>query len=479
MRIGQTSFVVFVSKLVGSALGFLATIYFARVLGAEILGYYALVMALTAWFILAGRLGIAKAMAKRISEGEEPAAYLAASAVLMGSIGGVIALLALLFHEHIDAYVGETVAAFVAAILLVKLFYEFTNAALKGERKVHVSGALQPVQIGSYSLIQVALVFAGFGLAGMLIGYIVGGILIGLLGLLFLSTGITRPHLRHFRSLFDFAKYVWLGGLKSRSFNDVDIIVLGFLVSPALVGVYSIAWSIAKFLELFGNAVSTTLFPEISRADADESRELVSTLVTDSLAYGGLFIIPGLFGGALLAEQLLSIYGPEFVQGATVLAVLIVATLLYGYQKQLMNAINAVDRPDVAFRINAVFIVTNVVLNVLLVLEFGFVGAAYATAISAGLGVLLSFTALRSFVTFTVPKGEIGRQFLSAGVMALVVYAGLLGFTAADVNHNAAIVVTLVVVGAGAYFLALLGVSSQFRATVSTNSPVPIPLLTK
>lgn len=479
MRIGQTSFIVFASKLVGSALGFLATIYLARELGAEILGFYALVMALTAWFILAGKLGVSKAMTKRISEGDEPASYLAASATLIGVVGTSVGVLVIVFAEYIDAYVGETVALFVVAILFIKLFYNFTNAVLRGERKVHITGILQPVHIGSYSLVQVALVAAGFGLVGMLIGYIVGGILIGIVGLFFVSTGINRPRVRHFKSLIDFAKYAWLGGLKSRSFNDVDILVLGFLVPSALVGVYSIAWSIAKFLELFGSAVSTTLFPELSKADADRSDELVSNLVTDSLAYGGLFIIPGLFGGALLADHLLAIYGPEFVQGATVLVVLILATLLYGYQKQLMNAINAVDRPDLAFRINVVFIVTNVVLNVLLILEFGFVGAAIATALSAGLGTVLSFLALRSLVTFAVPVGEIARQFLAAGVMAAGVYVGLVGFSTAAITHDVAIVVTLVTIGAGVYFVSLLGISAQFRATVAANSPISLPLLTR
>jgi O-antigen/teichoic acid export membrane protein len=46
MNLGQTSVVYFVSKLLGSVLGFVATIYFARVLGAEVLGQYALVLAL-------------------------------------------------------------------------------------------------------------------------------------------------------------------------------------------------------------------------------------------------------------------------------------------------------------------------------------------------------------------------------------------------------------------------------------------------
>jgi len=47
----------------------------------------------------------------------------------------------------------------------------------------------------------------------------------------------------------------------------------------------------------------------------------------------------------------------------------------------------------------------------------------------------------------------------------------------AVLEHNTLIVVSLVLVGAGVYFVTLLAVSSRFRATVSANSPVRIPLL--
>lgn len=475
MRPGQTSLVVFLSKLLGSALGFLATIFFARVLGAEILGYYALVMAIVSWLVLAGRVGVTKAMTKRISETEEPAAYFTASAIIIGGLGAVTAGGVLLLNDYVDSYVGESVAVFVAVIVLVKLFYNFTDAALEGERKVHVAGVLQPIQIGTYSLVQVSLVAAGFGLVGMLVGYVVGGILIGLVGLWYLSVGIERPRVRHFRSLADFAKYAWLGGLQSRSFNDVDIVVLGVFVSPALVGIYSVAWSIAKFLTLFGGAVSQTLFPEMSSADAADDRTAVRGFVSDSLTYGGLVVIPGLFGGALLGERLLGIYGPAFTEGATVLVVLIAATLLYGYQRQLLNALNAIDRPDRSFRINAVFVVTNVVLNVALIAWLGIVGAAIATALSAALGATLAFVSLRSILSFPVPIGEIGRQLLAAIAMSLVVYAGLVVAATTGVTHNAAVVLALVTVGAGVYFSVLFTISTTFRETVRANSPVRVP----
>ena len=178
-----------------------------------------------------------------------------------------------------------------------------------------------------------------------------------------------------------------------------------------------------------------------------------------------------------LIKRLLRIYGPEFTQGATVFVLLIAASLLYGYQKQLLNVLNALDRPDLSFRINAVFIVTNIVLNIGLIATLGFVGAAIATAISAGVGLALSFGALRSIVTVSVPAGEIARQFLAALSMSAVVYAGLLAFAAVGVTHNVAIVLTLVAVGAAVYFLILLTLSATFRATVRANSPVRLPLL--
>ncbi|WP_336024896.1 flippase [Halobellus salinisoli] len=473
MRIGQTSFVVFASKLVGSALGFVATLYFARTLGAAVLGQYALVLALVAWLSLAGNLGISSAITKRMSEGTDPDAYLAAGATVIGALGLGLSVLVLIFADAVNAYVGEPIASLVVALLLVGLFRALTSAALNGERKVHLTGLLSPIWIAVRSLVQIGLVVVGFGLVGMLAGYAVATLLIAVISLALVSAGLVRPAREHFENLYEYAKFSWLGGLQSRSFNDVDVLLLGVFVQSSLVGVYSAAWSVAQFLTLFDSAVSSTLFPELSRADAEDNRRAVADLVEQSLTYGGLILIPGLFGGVLLGERILRIYGPEFVQGASVLWILVLATLVYGYQKQLLNALNGIDKPKAAFRINAAFIATNVVLNVVLISALGVVGAAIATALSAGVGTALALSTLRSEVDFAVPSGEILRQFAAATTMALaVVGSETVIETATGLNHNFATVVLLVVVGAGTYFLSLLGISETFRTTVRENSPL-------
>jgi O-antigen/teichoic acid export membrane protein len=485
MKLGQTSVIVFVSRLLGSALGFIATLYFARELGAEVLGVYALVLTVVAWLILVADLGIGKALIKRVSEGDEQGEYLAAAVLWVFLLATTLSVAVVAGRPVLESYIGEfdryvalSVVWFVVGLIFAKLFYRTAIRVLKGERKVHIAGLLQPVKIGSQSLLQLGLVLFGFGLLGMLLGAILGAIVAGLLGLVWVTVRPARPAKRHFRSLFDYAKFSWLGNLQARAFNEVDILLLGVFVQTSLVGVYSVAWSLSKFLDLFGTAIRSTLFPELSYKSAQESRQAAAGLVEDSLAYTGLIATPGLVGGALLGDRLLRLYGEAFIDGAAVLGFLILAVLLFSYQKQLMGALNGLDRPDLAFRVNAVFIALNAGLNLALISQYGIEGAAVASVLSTAVSLAFAYHMLSQLISFDMPLAELTRQWTAALTMgAAVLAAREVVETASLVNNNAIIVVLLVGLGAAVYFLTLLAISTEFRATVDRNLPVDIPRL--
>ncbi len=485
MRVGQTSLVVFVAKVVGSALGFLATLYFARTLGADVIGIYAVILSTVAWLQTGGRMGISKAANKRISEGTEQGPFLTAGYVaLLGFVLGA-AVLIVLFRPLVESYIGEfdqfsglSVVWFIIAIVTVKLTFLFVTEVLKGQRMVYVAGILKPVKTGSRSIVQIALVLAGGGLVGMLVGYVVGVVAIIGVGLLFVNIRPMLPERRHFESLFSYAKFSWVGGLKARALNDVDIVVLNALVATGLVGVYAVAWNLSKFLDLFSSAIGETVFPEISNVSAREDPESAVPLVEDTVAYAGLITIPGVVGGTLLADRLLRIYGEEFVQGVEVLWLLILSIFLFSYYRQFLNVLNALDYPEYAFRANLVFIATNVVLNVTLIWQLGWIGAAVASVVSVLFGMVASYTYLTRIISFRIPFEEIGRQALAALVMGVVVFTCRTAIETAElVQHNVLIVVTLVGLGAGVYVLVLLAISREFRDTVDRNLPVAVPYL--
>ena len=480
MRLGQTSAVYFVSKILGSFLGFIATVYFARVLGEVVLGYYALVLALVAWLGLVGRAGITQAVVKRVSEGKDPARYVTAGSLMIGGIFCVIAVCVLVFRDLVNGYVGAPVAEFVVLLLCVELYRTFSFAALRGNHLVHVYAPLTTLDSGMRSIAQISLVVVGWGLIGMLVGYAISGLIVGVLALWVLKFRPRLPEKHHFRRLLDFAKFSWLGNLRVRTFNSLDVLVLGVFVSAGLVGVYAVAWSIGKFLDIFGSGIQTSLFPELSKLAKEGDQTAVAKLVEDALTYAGLVLVPGLVGAATVGDRLLLLYGDGFVVGETVLVILIAALLVYTYTKQLISTLDAMDRPDLAFRANGAFILANVVGNVVLVALYGWIGAAVATGLSAGVGLVLAYRYLQQLVSFSIPVGEIGRQWIAAGFMgATVLVAREFGEPTALATYNEVFVVVLAGAGAGVYFLTLCGISGQFRQTIVQNLPFEVPVVSR
>ncbi len=479
MRLGQTSAIYFISKLLAAALGFIATIYFTRTLGDEIYGLYALTLALVSWLGIVKSLGFGSAIVKRMSEGEEPDEYLAAGTVIKVTLTIVIALAVLAFQDQVNAYVGQPVAELVILLLIASIISGIVSTALKGTHRVHIYAPLTTAREAAMTICMIVLVYLGWELTGMLLGHALGTIFIALVGLSIVRPRLVVPKQRHIIRLFDFAKYSWLSKMEKKSINEMDILVLGVFVSAGLTGVYAVAYSLSKFLEMFGSAISKTLFPEISKLSTETDIQMTRKLTTDALTYAGLFLIPGIIGAAVLADRLMLIYGPEFEVGEQVLLLLMVGVLTYTYSRQLLTTLNAIDRPDLAFRANGVVVIANIVLNVTLIYSIGWVGAAIATTTSAAIGFVLSLYYVRTQIELTLPYNEVALQWFAALCMGIVVYIARhlgeanLGWVDA---YNAVFVVGLVGLGATVYFTLLLGISSTFRTTVATNLPFDMPL---
>ncbi len=475
MKLGQTSIIHFGSRLLASALGFFSTVYIARLLGADVLGIYSLGVAVVSWFGIVGNMGVSSAITKRVSEGEEPGAYAVAGIVSMGALFGLLSVLVFVFRARINSYIGFPAALYVLLMLGVTLGYTIISSLFQGRHMVHLSGLFSPVKIGSRAILQIGAIIVGLSVAGLFGGYILAYALVILIGAIILVRdfeSLSVPSVHHFEQILSYAKYSWLGSLRSKAFDWVDIAVLGFFVSQSFIGYYTAAWNISVFLILFGSSIRQTIFPEMSETAAGRDPNSVSDLLEAALSYAGLILIPGLVGASLLGTRLLRIYGDEFTQATTVLTILIIACLLQAYQSQITTTLNAVNRPDLAFRVNAVFLLANVALNVAFIYFFGWIGAAVATAASVGISLVAGYAVISTFIDFEIPANEIARQWLAAGLMGVFVQTGLwVEATYLRIGHNLIIVFTLVSVGAVVYFLTLLCISTQFRTTVGENLP--------
>ena len=459
MRLGRTTLLHFASQVGVSVAGFAATFAIARLGGADVLGTYAVTVALMFWLSIPPT-AVGDAVTKRLSEGGDAGRLLATGLLLELVIAVVLGGGLLLGSPLVERLVGAPVGDLVALLVVSNVGLLTTISVLNGEKKVAQAGGLKTVERVVRSVIHVGAVLLSFGVAALVAGHVVSILVAAAVGAAIAGVRPSRPSWETARSLLRYARYGWLSQLKSRAFGWMDTIVLAFFaVGASLIGVYEVAWNLASLFVLVANSVQDTLFPEISEISVDGDYERVHHYLNEGLVFTGVFIIPGLFGAWVLGDRVLRIYNPEFTQGTAVLLILVGARMLSAYGDQLVNVVNAVDRPDVAFRINLAFVAVNLVLNVALVSLYGWVGAAVATAISAGVGLVLGYGALSRLIGRpSVPLSELLRQVLASGAMAVAV-VGL--EPTLPRNHYAT--VALVFLGVAVYTLVLVAVSSRVR----------------
>lgn len=460
MRLGRTAFVHFVSQVVVSASGFAATFAIARLGGADVLGIYAVAVALTFWLNIPAT-AVGDALTKRLSEASDTEGVVTTALLVNGAGAAILAAGLLVARPLVESYVGAPVGGLIAAMVASNVALVSVLAVLNGEKRVAVSGGIKAFERTVRAGIHIGAVLVGLGVAALVAGHVVATLLAVALGAVASTVSVSRPSPERGRSLLSYARYAWLGKLKTRAFGWMDTIVLAVFVSPTLIGIYEVSWNLASVFALVAVSVQSTLFPEFSELSTGESDgyERIHHYLNEGLVFAGVFIIPGLFGAAVLGERVLRIYSPEFTQGVHILVLLVVARLLAAYGDQFINVVNAVDRPDIAFRINVAFVVLNLVLNVVLVSTFGWIGAAVATLVSAGVAAGLSYLALRAVAgPPDIPVREFGVQILASGMMAAAVLA-LQEF----VPRSQYVTVGLVFVGVGVYTACLLGLSSRVR----------------
>lgn len=468
MRRDREAVLHFLAQLMRSLAGFGTTLFAAHYFGASGLGIYSQILALLFWIKLPGN-SIKTAVSKRMSESEMRTGHLTAGILIVIVYGALAGGALLLAEGTVNDYLGDDATHLLVLLLITNMVFDLVKGGLVGRKRVATSGWLGTAEQIVRLVSQIGFVLAGAMLIGLVYGHIVSLFVFALVGLFLLRDRITFPSWKDVTELRTFAQYSWLGNLEGLALNWMDVLVLGFFVANAEVGIYKASWTLAAFLSLAAGSIATTLFPELSELGNKERFDHARELVSDGLLFTGVFLIPGLFGGMVLGERILRIYSAEFSTGGTILVILIGARTIHAYGRQLVSTLNGLDYPEAAFRINAIFFGTNLALNVGLVYVLslyglGWYGAAIATLTSSCVYLLISWHVLTGEIgSISVPGYEISLQISASAIMAVVLWINL-----PHLPNTLFISVSAVFVGAGIYGVIVLTLSRRIRKKVLT-----------
>ena len=163
----------------------------------------------------------------------------------------------------------------------------------------------------------------------------------------------------------------------------VDIVVLGMVRTDEEVGIYRVVVQMGNLVVFALAAVNQILHPMFARQyDAGEMVEL-QKLVTTSARCILLLSFPIVVIFMVWSEQLLSyFFGVEYIAGGLPLCIVAIGQLTNAAFGSVGALLNMTGHEKDTMRGMFIAFVVNVVLNLVLVPEYGMVGAATATAIS-------------------------------------------------------------------------------------------------
>ncbi len=275
-----------------------------------------------------------------------------------------------------------------------------------------------------------------------------------------------RLSLRAWRELVGVSAWSWAISVVSVVRDRADSLVVGRVLGPAPLGIYAVSVEVAT---LPTNEVISPVCRACMPGFAETLRGGETTDLRTSyvriIALMALLTLPAGLGTSLVAGPLVTLaFGPGWTEAAPLISVIAVAgTLsLCGQVSSALLLAQAALRT--IFGITLASALLRVTLLVLLVPEFGLLGAALAMGIVVVLDQLALVAAVLRVLALRPAKllWALHRPLLATGVMALSVWGAGLGWIAPPAANGPALALLLqgVAMGVASYALALFALWS-------------------
>lgn len=380
------------AKLGGAGLGIIVNVILARLMGPEDFGRYALGIALGTVAIVLASGGMPFGAIRFVP------AYLARSdfaalrgfyraSIVISVLGGAVCTGALLLGVQLLPP-GHLIASVLpwAALMVLPAALAQTFASLLQARG-HVSGpeivqslvrqgatlGLVVIWVASGRAMDFSLALACSALA----------VAMAALALWARLATLTWHEPRPATAAFDDLG-LWTGAgagmltiLLMAAVNErIDLLVLGWLVAPDALGVYSASVRVASIAILAMAGLGAAYTPRISAAWAQDDRIEVERLCREGALAGTALTLAMTFGAWLFGGFVLSLFGSEFPAGAVVLTILLGAQVVVG-MTGIANGLAIISgNSHIALIGVATGLVVNALTGIALVPHLGISGAA-------------------------------------------------------------------------------------------------------
>ena len=423
-------------NIISTIIGIFGYTFMARMITQEQMGAIAGLTFIISLVQLLSDFGLNASIAKFVSElkgrREDSSKYIFSALSFRIILSLPLALMLFLFSNDISKLLFKS-SIFSSAIKLIaidSIFISFSpllNSILWGSsmlKNMAIYG------ITSTSMRWLAIVFSlvnGYGLNGVIIGWIIGDIvfffMLSLTTSRFIKFNRSMLHnsIKKLSELLKFSWPIYVASITSFLYTWYDrALVLAYLSLTAL-GIYNVAYTAFSVLVTMASSLGSALFPYYGIAYGKNDQNSITLGIKRASRYTMLILFPLIIGLIITSKPVITLFaGQQYEEGWVVLAILSSFGLVYGISPAFSNLLLVYGKTKVILLLNLISIVISLAF-LPLVWFLNLAGLAIVRGAASLITFLLSLHFLSRIIKIEIDYKAGLEAIFSSIVMAIVV----------------------------------------------------------
>lgn len=372
-----------IGKVITSALGLIATILLSRYLGVGGFGQYSLIIAYVGFAYVIANFGLDALATRGLSNKSytlTDLGHIATVRLLLSLVAGLLAVAVsyvMPYNSTIRLGIGIFAAGYTFLMVSNTLWSYFRSQL--AFRHIVVSEVLGTVTAFSLVLLGLYLKLPLiFYIVAAMVGHIVTYTVTLRIFNKTITIGVTSAKAKE---ILGKAWPLALTAVISVVLTRIDMMMLSFYFRPDMypdVGYYSLGYRIIDVIIMFGGFYTRTLFPYFSRKTVETKKNFSSNMRISALiailGTIGIFVFSKyvvlIAGGSEFLPTVPSLQILSWAAGLTIISGFFTTYMVaYGYEKAWMH-------------IAGIGLIANVLLNILFIPEYSYIGASWTTLVT-------------------------------------------------------------------------------------------------
>lgn len=438
-KVGRGTIITFTALMFSAFIVYLTRVFLAHNLTIEEYGLFYAVFTFVIFISLFQDFGLRGALVKFIPEWkvkkkpENIKNGIVTVFLFHFIVALIIVFLLFLFSDFLaEYYFRNQMASLLLKILsiyiLITIFDELLKRAFQGFQRMDLFSFMEAGKTVIIFTLVITLVSLNFGLLAPVYSYILGGPLIFLLSIRFFMK--IYPFFKHKMKLsktlttnmlfFGFPLIFTV--FANKIIESFDILILVYYRSLADIAVYNVVLATSTLILFFSRPLALIMLPVGSELWSRNLKTKLSRSIINLHRYSFALIVPPILILGLYSPLFLKIFfGDDFIRGSFPMQILLISSVFMGVAYINNSVISGSGKSKITAGVIIISAIINIIFNILLIPEYGMVGAAIATSISYICAFILSSIFLSKLIEIDYTKVKYFRILIASVLMLVVI----------------------------------------------------------